>query len=344
MKTNTLQRILLFIGATKCAIRSRFINHRPFFVSHLITTRCFARCATCLWRGESVEEQDTSRVIDFYKQAKQLGFVSTTFWGGEPLLREDIFEVLKACQKLGLVTGLITNGFLLPEYSQSLAQNLDFLIVSIDIPNEQHDRLRGVPGMFDNILIGLDQVRAENPRLKVFINSVISQLNYAYVEQLIRFAEDHSSTITFESVNQGLVEFPRQGVRKTVDLRLSQQKEKKIFGRIRKLRKDHPSINNSNGYLKLFAKGQVKYRCHAPKISIRVEPDGSVTNCQDRSHPIGNVYQDKLVDILSSSRMKQLQKQAESCSSCVDSGVIESSLFWDFNLEVMANSLRLFMK
>jgi len=42
--------------------------------------------------------------------------------------------------------------------------------------------------------------------------------------------------------------------------------------------------------------------------------------------------------------MKWLQKKAQSCCSCVDSGVIESSLFWDFNPEVIANNLRLFIR
>jgi len=87
----------------------------------------------------------------------------------------------------------------------------------------------------------------------------------------------------------------------------------------------------------------VKYRCHAPKISIRVEPNGNVTNCQDRNHPIGNVFQENLEDILNRPRFRWLQKKAESCSSCVDSGVIESSLFWDFNLEVIMNTIKLFM-
>ena len=344
MKPELLHRILLFLDATKCIIRSRFFYYRPFFVSHLITTRCFAQCPTCLWRGESTEEKDTSKVIDFYHQAKKLGFVSTTFWGGEPLLREDIFEILQACRKYRLVTGLITNGYFLPKYSKLLAQHLDFLIISVDIPNEEHDRLRGVPGIFSNILVGLRQLRAENPCLKIFLNSVISQLNYSYVEQLVRFAENLSTSITFESVNQGLVEFPRKEGRNAVNLRLSPEKEKEVFSLVQRLKKDHPSINNSKSYVKLFQTGRVKYHCHVPKISLRVEPDGSVTNCQDRDHPIGNVYQEKLTSILSSPTMKSLQRKAEACSSCVDSGVIESSLFWDFNLEVMANSLRLFMK
>lgn len=343
MKTGLLYHTWLFLGAANCAIRSRFFTKQPFFVSHLITTRCFAKCATCLWRGESNEEQNTSKIIDFYYQAKKLGFVATTFWGGEPLLRQDLFEILKTCQQFGLVTGLITNGYLLLKYNKLLPRYLDFLIISIDIPNSEHDRLRGVPGLFNNILNGLNQIRTENPRLKVLFNSVISELNYPYVEPLIHFAEDQSTSITFESVNQGMVEFPRKEGKTVVDLRLSPEKEKQVFGTIRKLKKNHPSINNSNSYLKLFEKGPVKYRCHAPKISIRVEPDGSVTNCQDRDHPIGNVYQQKLADIISSPPMKRLQRKAESCCSCVDSGVIESSLFWDFNLDVIANSLRLFI-
>jgi MoaA/NifB/PqqE/SkfB family radical SAM enzyme len=344
MKINVLYRTWLFIGATCSVVRSRFFTHRPFFVSHLITTRCFARCATCLWRGESSEEKNTAKIIDFYNQAKRLGFVSTTFWGGEPLLRQDLFEILEACHKFGLVTGLITNGYLLPEYSKQLARCLDFLIISIDVPDQQHDNLRGVAGLFDNILNGLSRIKAENPKMKLFFNSVISHLNYTNIERLVNFAEDHSTSITFESVNQGPAEFPRKEGKTVVDLRLHPQKEKQVFRMIRSLKKNHPSINNSSSYLKLFEKGQVKYRCHAPKISIRVEPDGNVTNCQDRTHPMGNVYQQKLENVLSSPEMKRLQKQAESCSSCVDSGVIESSLFWNLNLEVIANSLRLFVK
>jgi MoaA/NifB/PqqE/SkfB family radical SAM enzyme len=310
----------------------------------LITTRCFAKCATCLWRGDCPEERDTAKIIDFYSRAKKMGFVSTTFWGGEPLLREDIFEILRGCQNLGLVTGLITNGHLLPKYHELLARRLDFLIVSVDIPNREHDRLRGVPGMFDNIVTGLNQIRAENPRLKVFVNSVVSRLNPTYVEPLVRFAEDHKTSIAFESANQGEVQFPREEKNAVVDVRLAPEEEREVFARIRRMKKRHPAINNSKSYLKLLEKGPVEYRCRSPRLCLRVEPDGSVSNCQDRARPVGNVYRQELSDIISSPAMKLLQKRAALCSSCRDSGVIESSLFWDFNLEVIANNLRLFVK
>ncbi len=74
------------------------------------------------------------------------------------------------------------------------------------------------------------------------------------------------------------------------------------------------------------------------------EPDGSVTNCLDRGHPLGNVYRDDLSPILESPRMNNLKEKAASCSLCVDTGAIESSLFWDFHPEVMRNTLRFFLR
>ena len=344
MNTEYLHRLALYARAGMCIVRSRFLTGRPFFISHLITTRCFARCPYCLWRGETPEEADTGKIIDFYRRARRLGFVSTTFWGGEPLLRDDIFDIAAACRKLGFVTGLITNGYLLPHYAGPLARDLYFLIVSLDIPGPEHDVLRGVPGLFENISSGIRRVQQENPRLKVFINSVISRCNHEYVEQLIGFAETHSLTITFESVNAGPAEFPRSESRDIGDWRLSPPDEMNVFGSIRKLKRAHPAINNSHSYLRLFESGQVRYRCHAPRISIRIEPDGAVTNCRDRDHPLGNVYTGNLEDILSSPRFREVQRNAETCSACVDTGVIESSLFWEFNREVMVNSAKLFLR
>ena len=129
-----------------------------------------------------------------------------------------------------------------------------------------------------------------------------------------------------------------------INLRLPKEMEQRVFQQIRSLKKRHRCINNSDSYLSLFATGQVKYRCHAPKISIRVEPDGNVTNCLDRKNPIGNVYKQRLQEIITSKRMKKLQRSAESCCSCVDSGVVESSFFWDLNFKTMSDMLRLFLR
>ncbi len=340
----SINRFMRFAVATSAVIRSRFITHRPFFISHLITTRCFAHCRTCLWRGQSQEQFDTSKILNFYSQARAMGFIATTFWGGEPLLRHDLLDILRHCRHIGLATGVITNGYLLAEQAPRLSPYLDFLIVSIDLPDQRHDALRGVPDLFDKALDGIKLARAYNARSKIFMNSVISTLNDDAIEDLARLAERLQISITFESVNQGPIEFPRDDDQVSVSLRLPQALEQNRFRQIHQLKQQDRNINNSFSYLNMFARGQVRYQCHAPKISIRIEPDGTVTNCQDRSHPIGNVYEEPLRAIVKSPQLKRLQRLAERCSRCVDTGVIESSLFWEFHPEVVINSLQLFLK
>ena len=340
---NILNRFFLFVGAFNSVLRARILNGKPFFISHLITSRCFARCPTCLWRGDSAEEMDTSKIIEFYRQARQLGFVSTTFWGGEPLLREDISDILKACKRFGFVNGLITNGYLLPQYANQIANTLDFLIVSIDFPSREHDRFRGVYGLFDNALKGIRLIKASS-QVKIFLNTVVSRANYRSVSDLVKLAEELNITITFESVETGIPQFLRPENDNYENLRLERDKERQVFATLRSLKVKHRCINNSYGYLDLFISDEIKYRCHSPKICIRVNPDGHISNCLNRKQPIGNVYQDKLRDLLKSKAMKQLQRQAEKCSFCVDSGVIESSLFWEFNPQVMLNALRYFLR
>jgi len=339
----TGHRLTLFLGATARVLQSRLKSYRPFFISHLITTRCFARCPTCLWRGNAPEERDTNTIVDFYGRARRAGFVSTTFWGGEPLIRADIGDVLHACRDLGFVTGLITNGYLLPKHHRLLAETLDFLIVSLDFPSPAHDQFRGVPGLFERALEGIGLIREANSDLKVFLNTVVSRFNRREAEGVITLAESLGLTVTFESVNEGPPEFPREDNQEIHDrLRLSEERE--IFRRLRQQRDNGAPVNNSRTYLRLFEKGRVRYRCHAPKICLRVEPDGTVTNCLDREHPLGNAYKDDLEALLESPRLRRLQRAAESCTRCVDTGVIESSLFWDFHPEVVMNTLRLFLR
>lgn len=42
--------------------------------------------------------------------------------------------------------------------------------------------------------------------------------------------------------------------------------------------------------------------------------------------------------------MRWLRREALGCCRCVDTGTVESSLFWEFEPEVVLNSLRLFLR
>ena len=91
------------------------IRGRPHTLSHLVTTRCNGHCRTCLWRDPTRPELDSDAVKWLYREAGRAGFAQLVVWGGEPLLRRDLPELLFAARHAGLFTTLITNGWHLSE-------------------------------------------------------------------------------------------------------------------------------------------------------------------------------------------------------------------------------------
>ena len=73
------------------------------------------------------------------------GEVRVTFGGGEPLLREDIFEILAYGKERGLSMSLATNGTLLGEETACRLRECGVteVMIPIDGTKRSHDWLRG---------------------------------------------------------------------------------------------------------------------------------------------------------------------------------------------------------
>ena len=82
--------------------------------------------------------------------------------GGEPLYRDDIFDIAGYAGKKGLPTALATNGTLIDKGTAGRIRDAGFSRVSISIDGESagsHDGLRGIPGSFDDALRGAALLR-----------------------------------------------------------------------------------------------------------------------------------------------------------------------------------------
>ena len=119
-----------------------------------LTYRCQCNCVHCgmnLYRVDPAEELSPEEVKSVIRQARDLGAVEITFFGGEPLLRKDLDELIAFASSLKMLPSIDTNGLLLtPERIQKLMDaRLAAVKISLDSPEgEEHDRLRGSPGCF----------------------------------------------------------------------------------------------------------------------------------------------------------------------------------------------------
>jgi MoaA/NifB/PqqE/SkfB family radical SAM enzyme len=115
----------------------------PVAVAWLITGRCNLNCRYCKWKEQRrADELDTATVKDLIDQMKRAGVRVVSFTGGEPLVRDDIGQIIRHVKSRGLVCKLNTNGMLLEKRLDEL-RPLDLLQISVDGPPDVQDELRG---------------------------------------------------------------------------------------------------------------------------------------------------------------------------------------------------------
>jgi MoaA/NifB/PqqE/SkfB family radical SAM enzyme len=116
---------------------------KPIAVAWLITGRCNILCDYCKWKQErKSDELDTPAVLDLIDQMHASGVQLISFTGGEPLVRQDMGEIIRRVKSHGMVCKMNTNGIMLPRRIDD-CRPLDLLQISVDGPPEIMDRLRG---------------------------------------------------------------------------------------------------------------------------------------------------------------------------------------------------------
>ncbi len=305
------------------AFKDRFVSHSPIFLSHMVTSLCNARCKFCvLWKESSEHPNDMSKpeIFEMLSKARDAGIVHYTAWGGEPLLRDDLDEILEFAKKKGFITQVITNGYLLEKRQSELSPNTDFLVVSIDSNDSLHNELRGVDGILQRAIDGIKAWKGTDTR--IVMNSVIANINKDKIEGLIELSESLEVPISFE---------PMQLNEDNEEYRLTEEEMKEAFSKIGEYKKDGHRIVNSLPYLRNFFNDK-NYVCHYPKLFVKVEADGEVNSCDDGLDKYwGNIKDTSFKEIFQSEEYKKYCKKAEKCDICDVSCVIESSLGYSLN-------------
>ena len=135
----------------------------PWLIEFSVTYRCQCKCPHCsvgeyLDKASSKDELSDSQIKEVLSQAAKIGIPKVDFFGGEPLLKEDIVDLIGYGAKMGLYMSITTNAWLL---SKELAGELkragiSCINISLDSTSEEmHDRLRGLPGVYKKVIEGV---------------------------------------------------------------------------------------------------------------------------------------------------------------------------------------------
>jgi len=147
---------------------------------------CFTDARICAKRSEDVKgELSTKQIFDVLDNVSDAGTTAIQFAGGEPLLRDDLVEIISYAVGKNIYTALNTNGTLVEkgivrELSEAgLAQ----VKVSVDGLRENHDWNRG-SGVFDRAINALKLFRDYGVP-SVYLIMTLSKVNYDDLEPLL---------------------------------------------------------------------------------------------------------------------------------------------------------------
>jgi radical SAM family uncharacterized protein len=295
----------------------------PLFCGHKLTYNCNLRCKMCpFWKRPS-KDSSIEQEKAILKRIYDSGVCAIAFEGGEPLLREDLVEILAFSRSLPLHTSLVTNGTLLESRINEIAPYINGVVyVSLDGLEKTHDKIRGVNGSFRKAVEG---IMASREKVSVTINTTIMAENIHEIEDLVKLANEMGVRISVAVAHEycnAKVSAP------------ASHEVREIAGKLVEMKKKGYPLVNSPSYFKVIAK-EKNWLCK-PWSLINVGPDGNlVLPCYVRNEYATSVsvFENSIKTSISGFNWKEIQN----CKNCTLHCYVEPSLVLSYDFQTYLN-------
>jgi len=171
----------------------------PLSVHLDLTWRCNERCVHCYLDHDDAGELTFDEIDDLLEQLAQAGVLFLTLSGGEPLLRKDLFAIIRRARALSFNVKLKTNAILIKEPQVALIRGLGVDTVQISVYShrpETHDAITKVPGSLARTIAAIRFLRAQE--LKVTVANVLMRQNRFDYPAVKKLAEELGATFTID--------------------------------------------------------------------------------------------------------------------------------------------------
>jgi len=320
----------------------------PWAINLLITSRCNLDCVMCNFRPflnvNNDKELTFNDIKDFLKrehQRKPHIFLS----GGEPFVRDDIFDILREIKSYNLTCGICTNGTLLNEdkIKQIIKLKIEYIMFSLHGPQNIHDEITDVSGSFKKLYENIMYLRSLSSKIKIFLNCAITKLNLNYLEDIAKIAEnlkvdilrfEHLNFLTSQEINRHNEiceeEFPHDKI--TLSSYFDNIENNNVYyERIIKMMKASSRFKIPIHFKPFLDKTEIKSwysnsftvnrKCVFVWKSLFINPSGDIIPCQFLIYKLGNIKTNSLEEVWNSKKYRELRLKLKSsllpgCSRC----------------------------
>jgi radical SAM protein with 4Fe4S-binding SPASM domain len=301
-----------------------------------ITNRCNLNCIHCHTsggdiKGNELDTREAKKLIDGLAEIRE--FRMLVFTGGEPLVREDLFEILRYSKSKGFINMIATNGTLITnEVARDLKKaGVAGAAISLDSTDSHlHNRIRQDEKAFELAMKGIREIKKAKMLLQ--INTTAMEYNFDKLEGLIQLADDLDSGIMlmYQLVPVGRGDGIKEA---TLDLRANEKLIKYLAGLQQNISVVVETvagpqywpylmeINSKNSPFHMKLAKKVFHGCSAGRGLVYIKADGEVWPCpfvelnagDVRKEPVDYIWKNSEVFKKLRNREKMLKGKCGSC-------------------------------
>lgn len=175
-----------------------------------VTQDCNQDCVYCHREGCLPEDREMSpeEIGELVRVATEFGMKKIKLTGGEPLVRDDIVEVVNAVSQAQVTdVSMTTNGVNLSEKAADLAEaGLDRINISLDtLCEKKYEEITGSP-VLERVLAGIDSA-VETGLFPVKLNTIVMDgVNDDEIDELIEYSVEKGTILQLIELEKVLPE------------------------------------------------------------------------------------------------------------------------------------------
>ena len=315
----------------------------PINVYFLVTNRCNLKCFFCYPKvfDRKIEDLPTEKIFAMIDELVAFGTRYIILEGGEPLLRDDIGEIIDYIKSKGVVCELITNGFMIKKKINDVIK-LDSLCISIEGEEKANDLIRGA-GSYARTMEGINA--ATSYKIPIRLHATLTRHNYNSLDFLVKLAQGIGATLT---ISQPSIHTEHEA------LKFSEEELRSFWRKVRQYKELGYPIGSSFESLDYVINWPFEYdhilrqgtnapnfrpiQCSLGRLSCNVDADGMVYPCSVLFHKYGL----NMLDV----GIKKVWDHfgGLNCISCGHINQVEQSRIFSGDFKSICNGARYFLK
>jgi len=299
----------------------------PAIVSFGITKECDLKCLHC-YSDSGVKDQNELTTDEAKQVIDDVAAMQTKLIvldGGEPTLRKDLFELIAYCRKKKLKTVIGSNGSNLTKDFIKKLKNSGCQGIALSLDGAKpttHDEWRGVEGSWEKVIESANNCRKLG--LQFQIAPLITNKNFNEFTDISNIAKDLGANALeiFDFVpsgrgrNNAQYELTTNARKELVDKIISLQKNNDMIFRVIGLPQYWVMVEKTVPLDEILFKF-VRSCCAAGTRYITILPNGDVIPCMLLQIKLGNVREQRLIDIWQNSPiLKKLRNRENLKGKC----------------------------